>query len=83
MIINSFLKKSSLSALVVAALFAAATAFKPDPSVLPGPIMNADDVFLSPDGRPIIATESEHQMVSIVDIATREITFEQQGVLSQ
>lgn len=117
MIINSSLKKSSLSVLVVAALFAAATsanaatAFKSDPSVLPGPIMIADegnnrivvvdpsgtprwifpqkgdlkpgqtfrtpdDVFLSPDGKSIIATESEHQMVSIIDIATRKITFE-------
>ena len=35
-----------------------------------------DDVFLSPDGKSIIATESEHQMVSIIDIATRKITFE-------
>jgi DNA-binding beta-propeller fold protein YncE len=35
-----------------------------------------DDVFLSPDGKSIIATESEHQMVSIIDIATKKITFE-------
>ena len=35
-----------------------------------------DDVFLSPDGKSIIATESEHQVVSIIDIATRKITFE-------
>ncbi len=35
-----------------------------------------DDVFFSPDGTSIIATESEHQMVSIIDIATRKITFE-------
>lgn len=41
-----------------------------------------DDVFLSPDGKSIIATESEHQMVSIIDIATRKITYEY-GVPSQ
>lgn len=41
-----------------------------------------DDVFLSPDGKSIIATESEHQMVSIIDIATRKITFEY-GVAGQ
>lgn len=35
-----------------------------------------DDVFFSPDGKSIIATESEHQMVSIIDIATKKITFE-------
>ena len=35
-----------------------------------------DDVFFSPDGKSIIATESEHQIVSIIDIATRKITFE-------
>jgi DNA-binding beta-propeller fold protein YncE len=35
-----------------------------------------DDVFLSPDGKSIIATESEHQMVAIIDIATKKITFE-------
>lgn len=35
-----------------------------------------DDVFLSADGRSIIATQSENQMVSIIDIATRKITFQ-------
>lgn len=35
-----------------------------------------DDVFFSPDGKSIIATESENQMVSIIDIATRKITFQ-------
>ena len=35
-----------------------------------------DDVFFSADGKSIIATESEHQMVSIIDIATRKIVFE-------
>jgi len=35
-----------------------------------------DDVFFSSDGRSIIVTESENQMVSIIDIATRKITFQ-------
>jgi DNA-binding beta-propeller fold protein YncE len=35
-----------------------------------------DDVFFSADGRSIIVTESEHQLVSIIDIATRKITFQ-------
>ena len=35
-----------------------------------------DDVFFSPDGKSIIATESEHQIVAIIDIATRKIVFE-------
>ncbi|HEX7404736.1 MAG TPA: hypothetical protein VF307_02290, partial [Candidatus Nanopelagicaceae bacterium] len=35
-----------------------------------------DDVFFTPDGKSIVATESEHQMVSIIDIATRKIVFE-------
>ena len=35
-----------------------------------------DDVFFSSDGRSIIATESENQMVSIIDIATRRIIFQ-------
>lgn len=35
-----------------------------------------DDVFFSSDGKSIIVTESEHQMVSMIDIATRKITFE-------
>jgi DNA-binding beta-propeller fold protein YncE len=116
-ITNSLPKKSSLVAILAAAVLAvtvsanAATVFKSDPSALPGPIMIADeannrivvvdpngkprwifpqkgdlkpgqtfatpdDVFLSPDGKSIIATESEHQVVSIIDIATRKITFE-------
>jgi DNA-binding beta-propeller fold protein YncE len=35
-----------------------------------------DDVFFSPDGRFIISTQSENQMVSIIDIATRRIVFQ-------
>lgn len=35
-----------------------------------------DDVFFSADGRSIIVTESENQMVSIIDIATKKVTFQ-------
>ena len=35
-----------------------------------------DDVFFSGDGKYIVATESEHKVVSIIDIATRKIVFE-------
>jgi len=35
-----------------------------------------DDVFFSPDGQQLIVTESEHQLISIVDIATRKITYQ-------
>jgi len=81
-----------------------------DPSVLPGPVMIADegnnrivvvdpygrvrwefprpgdlapgqtflrpdDVFVTPDGRHIIATEEEDQVVSLIDIAKRRIVW--------
>lgn len=35
-----------------------------------------DDVFFTADGKSIVVTESEHQMMSIIDIATRKIVFE-------
>lgn len=35
-----------------------------------------DDVFFSPDGKLLVATESEHKVVSIIDIATRKIIFQ-------
>lgn len=35
-----------------------------------------DDVFFSADGKSIVVTESENQMMSIIDIATRKIIFE-------
>ena len=35
-----------------------------------------DDVFFTRDGKSIVATESEHQLVSVIDIATRKIVFE-------
>jgi PQQ-like domain len=34
-----------------------------------------DDVFFTPDGRQIIATQEENQVVSIIDIATRHIVY--------
>jgi DNA-binding beta-propeller fold protein YncE len=35
-----------------------------------------DDVFFSPDGKSMVVTESEYQVVSIIDIATRKIVFD-------
>lgn len=35
-----------------------------------------DDVFFSADGKQLIVTESEHQMIAIVDIATRKIVYQ-------
>jgi len=34
-----------------------------------------DDVFFTPDGTQIVATQEENQVVSIIDIATRHIVF--------
>jgi len=34
-----------------------------------------DDVFFTPDGKQIIATQEEDQVVSIIDIATRHIVY--------
>lgn len=43
----------------------------------PGQVFRVpDDVFFSPDGRSIIATEEENQMISVIDIAKRRITFQ-------
>ncbi|HUW77708.1 MAG TPA: PQQ-binding-like beta-propeller repeat protein [Candidatus Nanopelagicaceae bacterium] len=43
----------------------------------PGQVFRTpDDVFFSADGRSLIVTESENQMVSIIDIATRKISFQ-------
>ena len=112
---NSFLTKGTiplaLATLILTLTASADAATSSNPTVLPGPIMIADegnnrivvvdpsrrprwifpakgdlrpgqtfrtpdDVFLSPDGKSIIATESEHQVVSIINIATKKITFE-------
>ena len=34
-----------------------------------------DDVFFTPDGKQIVATQEENQVVSIIDIATRRIVY--------
>jgi len=34
-----------------------------------------DDVFFTPDGRQIVATQEQDQVVSIIDIATRRIVY--------
>jgi len=34
-----------------------------------------DDVFFTPDGKQIVATQEENQVVSVIDIATRHIVF--------
>jgi DNA-binding beta-propeller fold protein YncE len=34
-----------------------------------------DDVFFTPDGKQIVATQEEDQVVSIIDIATRHIVY--------
>jgi len=43
----------------------------------PGQVFRVpDDVFFSPDGRLIVATEEENQMISVIDVATRRMTFQ-------
>ena len=41
-----------------------------------------DDIFFSGDGKSIVATESHNKTISVIDIATRKITF-QYGVPGQ
>ncbi len=43
----------------------------------PGQIFRTpDDVFFTSDGKKLVVTESENQMLGIIDIASRKITFE-------
>ena len=35
-----------------------------------------DDIFFSPDGKSIVATQAENKTISVIDIATRKITFQ-------
>ncbi len=45
--------------------------------LMPGQVFRVpDDVFFSPDGRSIVATEEENQMISVIDVAKRRITFQ-------
>lgn len=49
----------------------------PGPGSLPaGQAFSADDAFLSPDGRTILASEEMHQVLVRIDIATRRITWQ-------
>jgi outer membrane protein assembly factor BamB len=41
-----------------------------------GQAFSADDAFLSPDGRTIVANEETHQVVVRIDIASRRIVWE-------
>ena len=34
-----------------------------------------DDAFFSPDGRSIVATQEDDQVISVIDVATRKITY--------
>lgn len=45
--------------------------------LLPGQIFRTpDDVFFSPDGKSLVVTESDNKTISVIDIATRKITFQ-------
>jgi hypothetical protein len=45
-------------------------------SLPPGQGFSADDAFLSPDGRTILASEEMHQVLVRIDIASRRITWQ-------
>lgn len=45
-------------------------------SLSPGQHFSADDAFLSPDGKTIMANEEERQVIVRIDIATRRIIWE-------
>jgi outer membrane protein assembly factor BamB len=45
-------------------------------SLPPGQGFSADDAFLSPDGKTILASEEMHQIIVRIDIATRRITWQ-------
>ena len=49
----------------------------PGPHGLPaGQRFSADDAFIAPDGRTIVANDEEHQVVDRIDIATRRVTWQ-------
>jgi outer membrane protein assembly factor BamB len=45
-------------------------------SLSPGQQFSADDAFLAPDGRTIMASEEMHQVLARIDIATKRITWQ-------
>jgi len=51
--------------------------FPSDPSALPaGQSFTADDAFLAPDGRTIVANDEFHEMIDRIDIATGKIVWQ-------
>jgi len=45
-------------------------------SLPPGQRFSADDAFVAPDGRTIVANDEQHQVVDRIDIATRRVTWQ-------
>jgi outer membrane protein assembly factor BamB len=49
----------------------------PGPKSLPkGQQFSADDAFIAPDGRTIVANDEQHQVVDRIDIATRRLIWQ-------
>ena len=49
----------------------------PGPGSLPkGQRFAADDAFIAPDGRTIVANDEAHQVIDRIDIATRRVTWQ-------
>ena len=49
----------------------------PGPKSLPaGQRFAADDAFISPDGRTIVANDEQHQVIDRIDIATRRVIWQ-------
>jgi outer membrane protein assembly factor BamB len=45
-------------------------------SLPPGQLFNADDAFLSPDGKTIVANDETHGVIDRIDIATRKVIWQ-------
>lgn len=45
-------------------------------SLPPGQRFSADDAFVSPDGRTIVANDEAHQVIDRIDIATRRVVWQ-------
>jgi len=57
--------------------------FPNGPTGLPrGQLFSADDAFISPDGKSIVANEEDHQVIVRIDIATDRVVWEY-GVFDQ
>jgi hypothetical protein len=54
----------------------------PGPNSLPaGQHFAADDAFLTPDGRTIVANDEEHQVIDRIDIVTLRVVWQYGGLL--